>query len=365
MEQSMDKREMLIRTLRREGMFQVPCDMFLSPAKEEELANKTKGISAEQYYDLYHRCASVPLEKGYPGDGRQLFTDAPPSEKFSVDPYGVGMAGGSDSAYHMVHFCSPLQGEQITEAQVTDFPLPLVPEYSIKQMEEWVLDARRSGLASAAVMVQTIWERAWLLRGMNDLMMDMASEDARAEILLDRITVHACRLAEIYSRAGFDIIMLGDDIGMQNTAMMSPVMWRRWVKPRLEQVISSIRACRADVLIWYHSCGWIEPFIPDLIEIGIDILNPVQPECMDVEKIFKEYGDKLSFWGGVGTQRVMPQGTPKEIRSTVLSLIRTAGDQGGLVVAPSHMVEPDVPWENIEAFRSAVLEAREMCCTGR
>ena len=109
----------------------------------------------------------------------------------------------------------------------------------------------------------------------------MAMEDEKATWLIDQITEKACYRAEIFARQGADIIGLGDDIGMQNTIMMPLDMYRQWLRPRLKKVIEAAKSAKPDVLISYHSCGYIEPFITDLIDVGVDILNPVQPECMD------------------------------------------------------------------------------------
>ena len=138
--------------------------------------------------------------------------------------------------------------------------------------------------------------------------------------------------------------------------IMSPDMWRKWIKPRFAEAIRIAKELKPDVLIFYHSDGHIEPVIPDLIEIGIDILNPVQPECMDPEKLKINYGDRLSFWGTVGTQITMPFGTPEEVKEVVRNRIETVGKRGGLLIAPTHMLEPEVPWENVIAFVEAVRE---------
>jgi uroporphyrinogen decarboxylase len=111
-------------------------------------------------------------------------------------------------------------------------------------------------------------------------------------------------------------------------------------------------------LIQYHSCGYATPLIPDLIEAGIDILNPVQPECMDVEQVLREFGGQLSFNGTLGTQTTMPFGTPDEVRATVQRNLELAGPRGGLFCCPTHMLEPEVPWENIEAYVAACREWR-------
>jgi uroporphyrinogen decarboxylase len=149
------------------------------------------------------------------------------------------------------------------------------------------------------------------------------------------------------------MIHLGDDIGMQSTMLMKPALWREWLKPRLAKVIAAARAVKPDVLIWYHSCGYVRPVIGELAEIGIDVLNPVQPECMDFAEIHPEYGDRIGFWGTLGTQTTMPFGTPAEVRAMVFRNLKIAGPKGGLFCTPTHLLEPEVPWENILAYVQA------------
>ena len=236
---------------------------------------------------------------------------------------------------------------------ILDYPLPT---YSLKNnadLKERVQALHKRGIASVGNMQCTIWETSWYIRGMENLMMDMASEDPMAELILDRVTEMSIRRASLYAAAGADILFLGDDIGMQQSIMMSEGMYTTWIKPRLKRVIDAAKAIKPDIIVFYHSCGYIEPFIPHLIEVGVDVLNPVQPECMDVEKILKEYGDRLSFHGTIGTQSVMPFGTPQEVRDNVKRNLDLAGDKGGLFVAPSHLLEPEVPWENIKAYVDA------------
>ena len=159
--------------------------------------------------------------------------------------------------------------------------------------------------------------------------------------------------AEAFARAGVDVLLLGDDIGTQRSIMMSPALYREWLKPRLAKVIARAREIKPDILIQYHSCGFIEPYIEDLIEVGVDILNPVQPECMPFADIYAKYGHLLSFNGALGTQSTLPFGTPEDVRRAVRDALDTAGDRGGLFVCPTHVVEPEVPWENILAYVEA------------
>ena len=128
------------------------------------------------------------------------------------------------------------------------------------------------------------------------------------------------------------------------------------MKPATAATISAAKAVNPDVIALYHSDGVIDEIIPELIEIGVDVLNPVQPECVDPVALKEQYGDRLSFWGTIGTQTTMPFGTPEEVRETVKRMIETVGKGGGLLVAPTHLLEPEVPWENIEAMIQAVKD---------
>ena len=184
-------------------------------------------------------------------------------------------------------------------------------------------------------------------------MIDMAMDDEKATFLLDKITDFACYRAEKFAEAGVDILGLGDDIGMQESIMMSEDMYRTWLKPRLTKVISAAKNIKPDIIIQYHSCGFITPLISDLIDAGVDVLNPVQPECMDFKEIHAEFGEKISFNGTIGTQTTMPFGTPEQIKEEVTRNLKIAGEKGGLLCCPTHMLEPEVPWENIEAYAKA------------
>ncbi len=340
----------LLRTLRREGFEQIPYDMPLTWTKRKEFMRRRPLRSVTSYYGLSHRLSTCIYRPGYKGDGRQLFSHIEIPEKFKVDAFGVGMSYGSKEAFHMCHFHSPLEGEGTTIEQVQNYRLPdFIPGMEML-LKLFVKYCHHKGIAAMGVMDQTIWERAWLIRGMNDLMMDMMTGDEKAAVILDRVTDLSCRAAVLMARSGHDIIAIGDDVGMQSSLMMSPRLWRKWLKPRLAKVINTIREIKPDALIFYHSCGFIEPFIPDLIEIGVDILNPVQPECMDFKEIHAKYGDQISFWGGIGAQTTLPFGSPEDVRARVRELVEICGERGGLVVSPAHELSPEVPWVNQEAL---------------
>jgi len=121
----------------------------------------------------------------------------------------------------------------------------------------------------------------------------------------------------------------------------------------LAATVAAVKAANPSAFVFYHSDGNVETIIPDLIEVGIDILNPVQPECMDPAAIKRRYGDRMSFWGAVSVQRTMPLGTPDHVRAEVRARIRDVGRGGGLILAPAHVLGPETPWENVVAFFQA------------
>ena len=125
------------------------------------------------------------------------------------------------------------------------------------------------------------------------------------------------------------------------------------MKPRLAKVITSAKEINPDVLVFYHSCGYIFLETNQLLEVGVDILNPIQPECMNFNEIYDQYGDRVSFWGTLGTQELLPFGTPQEVYDIAVSRLKKCGSKGGMVLGPTHMVEPEVPWENLVAIAKA------------
>lgn len=130
------------------------------------------------------------------------------------------------------------------------------------------------------------------------------------------------------------------------------------MKPRLARFISEIKAINPALKVAYHSDGYITPIIPELAEIGVDILNPLQPACVDPAKVKREFGDKLCFWGSIDEQYTLPFGTPDEVREEVLNRLRTVGKGGGLILAPTHMVQLDTPLENFRAMVETVQNTR-------
>lgn len=349
-------RENLLRTLRHQGFDWVPVvSGGFCPAQVEAFRARFGHDDIAGYFQTPCRYVGIGFESRY-GNPLDLYPREELPEDITFDALGVGHSR-RPGCFHMTRMHHPMKGEEVLLEEIVNYSFPGLSAKSLAALPAAVAEVQGRGLAAIGAMACTIWERAWGLRSMEDLMVDMMFDDPRATLLLDRVTALACETAGAYARAGADILQFGDDIGMQSTPMMSLELWRKWLKPRLVRVITNARAANPDVLIFYHSCGFVLPFLEDLMEIGVNILNPVQPECMDLAEVHRLTGGRLAYWGTVGTQTTLPFGTPEEVREVVLRNVAICGDAGGIVIGPTHMVEPEVPWANLEAMRVAASTA--------
>jgi uroporphyrinogen decarboxylase len=204
------------------------------------------------------------------------------------------------------------------------------------------------------IWVGDLWERATFMRGMERLLLDTVMNPGFVDALLRRLTDYILETVRILvSKGSFECIAVSDDYGTQHGMLMSPAHWRRLVKPCLARIY---RFAKADGLaVFHHSCGNISPIIGDMIDLGLDILHPIQPEAMDIRFLKKQFGRHLTLCGGISTQGVLVSGTPEQVRSVVRSLKREMAGGGGYVLEPGITIQADVPGENLFAM---IEEAR-------
>jgi len=186
----------------------------------------------------------------------------------------------------------------------------------------------------------TLHENAWYLRGLENWLIDLIENKDFANDLLDKLTDFYLRCGERLVEMGVDVIWTGDDFGMQDRMFIRREQFVEFFKPRYAKIYSELRKKNKNILFAHHSDGYIEPIIEDFIEIGLDILNPVQPKCMDPVEIKKKYGGKLSFWGTVDNQYILPFGTEKELYDELTRLIRGVGPGGGYIMGSAHCIQP-------------------------
>ena len=197
-----------------------------------------------------------------------------------------------------------------------------------------------------------LFERAWSLRGMENLLIDFACNPSFVHDLMRSICDFNLALIRKLNPYPIDGIYFGDDWGSQKAMLMSPEMWRRLIKPYLEEMYSQAHNQGYDVFI--HSCGQITPVLDDLVEIGLDVFNPFQPEVMDIDGLMKQYSGRLAFYGSLSIQKTLPFGTREEVIEEVQHRISLSRTFGGLIISPSHDIPPDVSIDNIVAMLQTV-----------
>lgn len=198
----------------------------------------------------------------------------------------------------------------------------------------------------------SLFERAWALRGMEQLLIDMLEAPEFVDELLDALVALDLGILEEVLSQDIDGVSFGDDWGQQRGLIFGRRLWQRFIKPRITQLYEVVKRAGKAVLI--HSCGQVQSLFPELIEAGLDVFNPFQPEVMDPYEIKRQFGSRLAFFGGVSVQKLLPFGTPQQIRDEVRRLMDRVGAGGGFIIAPSHDMPGDIPLENLVAFVEAV-----------
>lgn len=208
------------------------------------------------------------------------------------------------------------------------------------------------------VTVTTIFETAWALRGYEQLLTDFSLNPDLADEILEIPYQYHLEAAKTLTEMGVDMIWLGDDVGAQDGMIISPNMWRKFLKPRMANLISTLKSINPDVKIAYHSDGNIVKIIPDLIDIRLDVLNPIQPASMDPFTLKKAFGKQLCFWGSIDQQHTLPYGSARDVENEVIHRIETLGKNGGLILGPTHHIQLDTPMENFWAMVNTITQTK-------
>lgn len=354
-------RERFFASVRHERPDRVPVDLWARPEIiralkqhfgtediETALGVDFAQVDIADVFPDFQRQAAPPRGGDWPGSAcRYLWHD----ERTYEDAWGVVQRVGEDEK--IVQWISgPLVCHNDLEAYT--FPGPSCLADPVALADKVAALKASDRIVSGEVCMP--FKRAWHMRGLENLLCDMIADREFVEGLYDRIYAFETERAVRSARAGVDLVKVVGDIAMEDRLLFSPRLFRELDVPRLRTMIARTRQAKPDVLFFYHSDGDISAVMDDLIEVGFDIINPIQPECMDPYEVKRKWGSRITMWGSVSVRTTLPVGPPAEIRKLVHERIRRCGYDGGFVLAPANVIMYDTPIDNVLALFDAARE---------
>lgn len=350
----MNHRERVMTALNHEAPDRCPMQVSFTPEFAARL-RKDLGMDDGQMHNPHGGGNTYHLEKAIDED--MLLTSVGWANCYYqekndyVDEWGIGWHATSYNTPFGEGCYTEISGHPLSDNRaIASYKAPDPTRPELYKEAELLLKEYSNEYFICGVTVTTIFEAAWALRGLTQLLTDFVSDPDLANAVLDIPYQYHLTAAKKLTEMGVDMIWIGDDMGAQNNMIISPRMWRKFFKPRMAEFISSLKTINPNVKVAYHSDGNIDAIIPDLIEIGLDVLNPIQPASMDPAIVKEKYGDKLCFWGSIDEQYTLPFGTADDVKNEVIKRLRTIGKNGGLIIGPTHHVQLDTPMENFKAM---------------
>jgi uroporphyrinogen decarboxylase len=308
---------------------------------------KTGSQSPAEYFGTDVRLFSLVSEFGGE-DPAAMYESIEPGTTF--DEWGIGHLAGSEGTIDQMF---PPLGRAVSIRDVEALPTPRIRS----DIDTRLVDHYHIAGYPVFGYGGSIYEWSWWLRGMENFLADLLSEPTLAEAIIRRVEEYTTRLASETARLGVDVVCFYDDAGMQSGLQVSPQVWRRFVKPAWQRVLAAVRTHSPDTKFFFHCCGKIEQIVPDIIECGFHVLHPVQPECMSFEENYRQYGRDIVITATLSSQRLLPFGTPADVREEVRRIVPLAADRRTMLM-PSNVIQPETPWENLLAFADAMRELR-------
>ena len=311
---------------------------------KEELGLDIRYTSAEPGHAYRERALPSPSPIPDIGIGRDNLVIQRENGWFE-DEYGICRIPNVTGLYW--HYSShPLAEADLEDVKKYRFPNPHEEERYLELRQDIT---RWSEKYIIMAEMKNIFKLSWELRGFERYMLDLSLDPRLIDTLAERSLEHLIDLAKQFACNGVDMIMLAGDIAQQDKMMISPQTWRTYFKPRLRILLEEVRK-ESGIMFMFHSDGNIEDVFEDIVEIGFEAITPIQPESMDVAEIKKRYGQEICLHGTISCQQTLPFGTPDDVASEVKQRIACCGKNGGLILAPSNTVQPDVPLKNLLAL---------------
>lgn len=364
----MNSKERVLKALRRDGLpDRVPLQFDLCRSLLEAFSQKLAipvHYSPSYYEDLMYRISGNELRLAMGSDVVVVGGGLPARYKHAttddgciINEFGMKMRQG---ALYMEVIQEPLAN--VTSAdEVRNFPFPDPLAVGRFDDAQKYIERYKNDYFIVGDLELTMFEMAWHMVGLQKFLMDMSMGEDYVDVLFDRILEFTIGVGKKLVELGVDAIWTGDDIGAQNNMLISPRMWRKYFKPRHGELFRELKAANPNVLVAYHSDGVVAPVLDELIEIGMEVFNPVQPNVPghDAAELKSKFGDRVAFWGAIDQQHLLPNGTPEQIAADVAEKIKILGAGGGYMCSPAHIMQADVPVANVEAFIAAVKKYGE------
>ncbi len=358
----MNSRERFITTINRGVPDRPPLFASLTPQVAEKMSEYL-GLPYEEPMDslLSTRISHTNLLLYLGNDAVGTASISPESSPTVTNPDGTitneyGMVFKPKGLYNEFYQFPLSHAENITDVDNYILPDPFAEgRYDDADKK---ISTYKNDYGVIGDLETSIFETSWYLTGLEKFMMDMMLQPPYFDKLLDKVMHMNLEVGKELIRRGVDMIWAGDDFGGQGGMLMDPDQFRKIFKPRIKYMFEEFRKVNPDIKIAWHTCGSIFPIIPDFIEIGLDILNPLQPQAKDMEPsiLKKEFGKDLMFFGGICVQDLLPYSSPHKIRDEVRRIADILGKDGGYIIAPAHNIQDDTPVDNIIAFFEAVKE---------
>ena len=358
----MNSKERFQKTINGETPDRAPLYVSVTPQVAQKLCN-TLDEPYEEPLDsmLSTRASHMDLMAKLGADAVGI-TVCSPSNKPTIDlgndliKNEWGMVFKNTGQYNEFYEFPLAHAETAKDIEGFDFPDPFAPgrwDAAQKTIDKY---GKTHGII--ADLETTLFETAWYLTGLEKFLMDMMMEAEYINPLLDKIQFIHTEYGKKMIEMGADVLWCGDDFGSQTSLMMDEDTFRRIFKPRMKQMFEEFRKVNPNIKIAWHTCGAIKPLIPDFIDIGLDILNPIQPMAtgMEPQQLKDTFGKDLIFFGGICVQDLLPNGTPDAVKEETIRRAGILGKDGGYIIAPAHNIQEDTSVENILALFEAVSE---------
>jgi len=327
-----DNRQWIKSTLAHEQTDKVPYNFSFSPPARRKVEEHYGGGPIEDILDFPVRMTGM-------GSIKPLYASPREFGDSIRDEFGVLWSTSDIDRGAPIEYC-------LSEPDLAGYRFPdPAQESRFEHLEAWCETYGKKSFT--IIWVGDLWERATFMRGMENILLDLALHPSFVRGLLRGLADYILQtLGILFARFQFDGIAVSDDYGTQKGLLMSPADWRRFIRPLLAEIYGLAK--KHDRVVFHHSCGHVTPIIGDLVDIGLDILHPIQPETMDIRELKQEFGNDLTLCGGIRTQDLAVQGTPEDVREEVKRLKMDMA--GGYILEPGITLQADVPLENLVAM---------------